>query len=175
MLIHYHFFFLLFSILIAFLKNTTPDAYKEKLGSTVCKTWKSVLHRRYQVHHLSTQFVSSSIQVLTGALSVLWSSLVDIKDSGDIDLHGMKVVPNQCPQLKLSWMSGLHQLTTKITLVISDYYHENIILLTIFFSFWNSPFKEKEHQFSGIYICNIRFHRFLNSWTMNPTITVSED
>lgn len=81
-------------------------------------------------NHLSTQFIISL--VLTSSLSFLRSSLVDIKDSGDIDLHGMKVIPNQSPQLKLSWVSRLHQLTTKITVVISDNYNDNIILLTIF-------------------------------------------
>lgn len=122
------------SISIVFVENITLDAYTEKLGSTDFKTWQSVWHRTYmyQVHHLSTQFVISSIKVLTGSLSFLGSSLVDIKDSGDIDLHGMKVIPNQCPQLKLSWVSRLHQLTTKITVVISDNYNDNIILLTIF-------------------------------------------
>lgn len=124
-------------------------------------------------NHLSTQFIISL--VLTSSLSFLRSSLVDIKDSGDIDLHGMKVIPNQCPQLKLSWVSRLHQLTTKITVVISDNYNDNIILLTIFSYILKFSFSGYRAQIFGDFQTNIQFHRFLNSWTMNPTTKVSED
>lgn len=55
---------------------------------------------------------------LTCALPLLGRLLVDIEDSRNLQLHGVKVRANQGPQLERARLTGLHQLRRNSLLVI---------------------------------------------------------
>lgn len=54
---------------------------------------------------------------LTCALPLLGRLLVDVEDSRNLQLHGVKVRANQGPQLERARLTGLHQLRRNLLLV----------------------------------------------------------